>query len=138
MEYDLANCLVLNTRMAARAVTRRYEHQLRRHGITAAQFSLLASISADPERSITEIAERLAMDRTTASRNLDLLARKMLIEVSDDTGGNRRSVSLSDKGRHFVDIALPAWRAAQDELREILGTDGFDQTIAMLQKLAKL
>ena len=138
MSNELADCLVLNTRMAARAITRRYESHLRGHGITAVQFSLLATVARNEQRSITEIADSLAMERTTASRNLDLLARKGIILADKAEGANRADIRLSDKGRALLSEILPMWRKAQEELRQKLGEDGLAETLATLRRLSTL
>jgi hypothetical protein len=48
---DFDQCMVFNTRMAARAVTRRYDSYLREHGITATQLSLLGGLRTVPGNS---------------------------------------------------------------------------------------
>ena len=44
MDDDFDLCLVLNTRMAARAVTRRADRKLRGFGVTAAQFNIMGAL----------------------------------------------------------------------------------------------
>src|SRR5690349_5811398 len=41
MHDDFSQCMVTNSRMAARAITRRYDAYLRKFGLTATQLSLL-------------------------------------------------------------------------------------------------
>jgi hypothetical protein len=41
MADDFTQCMVSNSRMAARAITRRYDAYLRPHGVTATQLSLM-------------------------------------------------------------------------------------------------
>lgn len=135
-DFDL--CMVLNTRMAARAVTRRADALMRPFGITSAQLTILGSMRNHPGRSVTEMADSIAMDRTTLSRNLALLERNGLVTASPAARGNGRIGSLTDKGDATIDAALPAWRSAQAELREHLTEPGFDTMIAGLRQLSRV
>ena len=136
MDDDLTQCLVLNTRMAARAVTRRYDKALRPFGITAAQFSILTSMVERPERSVTEMARSIAIDRTTLSRNLDLLVRKGLVSGHEADKGNGRLVALTQEGNDLVQELLPHWREAQAEMRTLLVEPDLKTLVASLQKLS--
>ena len=138
VDDDLTQCLVLNTRMAARAVTRRYDKALRPFGVTAAQFSILTSMVARPERSVTDMARSIAIDRTTLSRNLDLLVRKGLVSGHEADKGNGRLVALTNEGNDLVQKLLPQWRQAQAEMRELLVAPDLKSVVASLQKLSQV
>ena len=138
MQDDFSRCLLLNTRMAARAVTRRYDRELRPFGVTAAQFTILSTMSIHPDQSVTDLAKSIAMDRTTLSRNLDLLERKRLIAGRDAEKGNGRLVSLSEEGAALVPKLLPVWRGLQNEMNALLGSDAMNALIAGLQRLPQI
>jgi DNA-binding MarR family transcriptional regulator len=138
MKDDFDLCMVLNTRMAARAVTRRVDRKLRPFGVTGAQFTILGSLQNHPGRSITEMAEAIAMDRTTLSRNLDLLARKGLVSASPAARGNGRIGAVTPAGRKIIDDLVPEWRKAQAELRALLADPDFDTMIAGLRQLSRV
>lgn len=138
MDSEFDRCLVLNTRMAARAVTRRYDKRLRPHGVSAAQFSILNAIGSAPDRSVTELAHSIAMERSTLSRNIDLLVRKGLVARQEAAKGNGRLCSLSPTGQELVDSLVPEWRAAQGEMAVLLGGEMMDSTIGLLKKLSSL
>lgn len=138
MQDDFSQCLVLNTRMAARAITRRADRKLRPFGVTAAQFTILTSLQSRPGLSVTEMAESIAMDRTTLSRNLDLLETKGVVVSTHPPGVNGRVCVLTDAGRDLVQQMLPVWRASQSELREMLVRPDFAVVITALQQLSRL
>lgn len=135
-DFDL--CMVLNARMAARAITRRADQKFRSFGVTAAQFSILGSLHNHPGRSVTEIANSIAMDRTTLSRNLSLLERKRLVSAAPAASGNGRIGSLTAEGRKIIELATPEWRKAQAEIRAVLSAPDFDTTLAGLRQLSRL
>jgi DNA-binding MarR family transcriptional regulator len=136
MADDFTQCMVSNTRMAARAITRRYDAYTRPFGITSTQFSLLGLIIAAGERTVSELAEVRGFERTTLTRNLDRLEKVGLIASRPAEHGNGRICKLTDKGRALVEEMLPVWRKAQAEIRQELGADGFEQTITALKRLA--
>ena len=113
MDDDFDECLVLNTRMAARTMTRLYGRRLRPYGLTAEQFSLLVSIRKNKRRSVSELAQNLGMDRTTLSRNLNLLESKGLVGCDPAGKGNGRLCQLTGAGQALLDELVPHWRAAQ-------------------------
>ncbi|WP_240229617.1 MarR family winged helix-turn-helix transcriptional regulator [Devosia lacusdianchii] len=138
MQDDFSQCLVLNTRMAARAITRRADRKLRPFGVTAAQFTIMTSLQSRPGLSVTEMAESIAMDRTTLSRNLDLLETKGVVASTRPSRANGRVCALTDAGRELVAQMLPVWRASQAELRETLVRPDFAVVITALQQLSRL
>ena len=138
MDYVLDDCLIMNTRKAARALTRRADHQLRAVGITAAQFNILGTLSTNSAASITEMANFLAVDRTTLSRNLAVLERRKLLTTGPGDLARMRRITLTPDGRKAFEAALPIWKGAQQELRSLLADPDFQTTLTGLRHLAKL
>jgi DNA-binding MarR family transcriptional regulator len=128
----------MNTRKAARALTRRADHQLRSVGITAAQFNILGTLSTNSAASITEMANFLAVDRTTLSRNLAVLERRKLLTTGPGDLARMRRITLTPDGRKAFEAALPIWKGAQQELRSLLADPDFQTTLTGLRHLAKL
>jgi DNA-binding MarR family transcriptional regulator len=135
---DFSQCLVSNTRMAARAVTRRYDSYLRPFGITATQFSLLGGVSQMPGATVSELADARGFDRTTLTRNLDRLESLGLVATRHPDRGNGRISDLTPMGHALLERALPRWRQAQAEMQAELSSKTFDDSIKMLRRLAKV
>lgn len=135
---DFSECMVTNSRMAARAITRRYDKLLRGRGINATQLSLMAAILQWPESTVSELAERRGFDRTTLTRNLDRLEHMGLVESRAAPRGNGRICAVTRKGRDLMDDLLPLWRQAQAEMRAVLTDDGFQQSLKTLRRLAEV
>lgn len=125
MQKALADCLVLNTVTAARTLVRRYDAKLKPHGVTIQQFSLLAAIRFHPGEPVAVLAQRILLDRTSLTRNLDLLEAKGLIRRVGTTG-NARLCELSKKGDALLNRLFDEWRLAQAEL--MAGLEGDDAT----------
>src|SRR5215207_9565843 len=109
-------CACANLRKAARAVTQLFDAALTPSGLKATQFTLLVTSRLSGDTTINGLAERMAMDRTTLSRNLKPLVRKGLLEVSPGGDGRTRLVSISPEGERALDEAYPMWQAAQEEV----------------------
>jgi DNA-binding MarR family transcriptional regulator len=137
MVDDFSQCMVSNTRMAARAITRRYDAYLRPFGVTATQFSLLGGISQMPGATVSEIADARGFDRTTLTRNLDKLEGLGLVSSHHPEHGNGRISDVTQEGQAMLDQALPLWRQAQADMKAELSSRTFDDSIKMLQRLAK-
>lgn len=75
-------CLCLHAQRAARALARRFDAALRPVGLTNGQFSLLMSLNRPAPPTIAEIAEVLAMDRTTITAALKPLERDGLVTAA--------------------------------------------------------
>lgn len=115
---DLSNCLVLNTIRTARTLLRRYDARLRPFGVTAQQFWLLAAIRFHPAEPVATLAQRVLLDRTSLTRNLDRLERKGLVRRVSGTVGNARLCELTESGDTVLNHLLPEWQQAQSELME--------------------
>lgn len=136
MTDDFTQCMVSNSRMAARAITRRYDAYARPFGITSTQFSLLGTIVAAGPQTVSELAEQRGFERTTLTRNLDRLQKMGLIASRPAASGNGRVCELTEAGQELVRKLLPFWRKAQAEIRAELGGAEFDNTLATLRRLA--
>jgi DNA-binding MarR family transcriptional regulator len=138
MADDFALCMVSNTRMAARAVTRRYDSYLRPYGVTATQFSLLGGLREMPGATVSEVAEARGFERTTLTRNLDRLQAMGLVASASRQHGNGRITTVTPQGEALVAEALPLWRKAQEEMQAELSPDTFALSLSVLKRLAKV
>ena len=129
-------CACLHTRMTARAVTRAYDEALRPVGLKITQFALLTSIDMGASGSISELAERLAFERTTLTRNLQLLRENGFIVPRTGTG-RAVAYALTLKGERAIADAAPLWRKAQQRLEEAMGPEGWEAARLHLRALRR-
>jgi DNA-binding MarR family transcriptional regulator len=116
-------CTCARLRKLTRRVTRIYDAHLAAAAIKVTQYSLLAN-AARGERSVSEFAAELEMDRSTLSRNLAPLAAQGWVSISIGADPRSRRISVTAAGRRKLKAALPLWRKAQCEVEAMLGTDG--------------
>ena len=119
------SCLLTRTRRISRVLTNIYDHELRPFGINSPQFSLLVVISRLGAASRAEIGRANQQDRSTLTRNLQLvLSQGWVEEIPHEAGGRSRPIMLTQTGRQLLHDAAPAWRAAQVKAKELLGEGG--------------
>lgn len=122
MPADLSLCVecrCLAARRRARAVTRHFEAELRRHGLKATQFSILAALAlAGPQR-VGGLAELLGLERTTLTRSAQLLRQKGWLRTGRAEDGRERPLHLTAPGRRKLEAAYPSWKAAQDSAAQL-------------------
>lgn len=106
------HCLCLHAQRAARALSRRFDEVFRPHGITSGQFSLLNSLNRPAPPTIGQVAETLAMDRSTVTANLKPLERMGAVLTTVDPDDRRgRRVALTGAGRALLERTTPIWIA---------------------------
>jgi len=123
-------------RMATRAVTKRYDEALRPAGLRTTQYSVLARLRFEGPFTLTRLAERLALDRTTLARELEPLRRRGLVSVTPGADRRRREVALTEEGRALLRKARPLWEAAQVGVVEELGVERVGALLAELSAIA--
>ena len=118
-------CLCLHTQRAARALARRFDEALRLLEITNGQFSLLMSLNRLDPPTIGNVADLLAMDRTTLTANLKPLERRGLVKLGVDKTDRRiKRLTLTAKGTALLISALPVWKKEHMALERLLtGSD---------------
>lgn len=104
-------CLCLHAQRAARALARRFDEAFRAVGLTSGQFSLLNGLNRSAPATLGQVAELLAMDRTTVTAALKPLERRGLVEsLSDPHDRRARRLALTSAGAELLARAIPIWR----------------------------
>jgi DNA-binding MarR family transcriptional regulator len=117
---DACNCFA--ARKAARLITKLYEDHLKRARLTSTQFALLSHLDEVKQASLSELAEAMAMERTSLVRVLKPLQRDGLAAQAPDRQDPRRNVvSLTAAGQDRLRQAIPLWKAAQAEFERKCG-----------------
>jgi DNA-binding MarR family transcriptional regulator len=129
-------CTCASLRMATRVVNRRYDQALAPAGITTTAYSILSRLDREGPQAIGVLAARMALDRTTLSRELRPLVDDGLLTVRPDRMDTRRRVIEPTRaGRKKLERALPLWRQAQDELAQGFGVERTSRLMDELRAL---
>ena len=131
-----APCICFNLRRASRAVSQAYDGFLQASGLKTTQFSLLGHLVAQGPMSVTQLAERLGMDRTTLTRNLRPLERKGLVAIGSGDNRRTRRIVLTEEGRAAFAKARPLWAEAQRHFLDRLTPDRWRELQQLLDTAA--
>lgn len=130
-----AECLLFRARRVSRALTRLYDEALRPVGLQATQLTLLNAIALVEEAGAptSKLAEVLAMDASTLSRDLRPLEKDGLIRIGRLKEDRRvRRVTLTEAGRAVIARALGPWKKAQAHVVSSLGAELAGELLAGL------
>lgn len=118
-------CLCFHTQRAARTLARRFDSAFLPFGITNQQFSMMMMLNNAGNPSIGQVADFLAMDRTTLTAALKPLERRGFVTIAraeDDRRSKR--ISLTAAGTKTLRSALPVWRSEHAKVEaEMRGAD---------------
>ncbi len=132
------DCASFNLRKASRLMAQVYDRQLQPSGLTNTQFTLLAVTSSRGPISITALAGLLGMDRTTLTRNLRLVERQGLLQVTAGRDARTRDVRLTGKGTKALKKATPLWQGVQTRVVETLGRAHWRDLLKELRTISQV
>jgi DNA-binding MarR family transcriptional regulator len=130
-----SQCLLTRSRSIARVITSIYDQELRAFGVNASQFSMLVLIAHMGSASRAQLGRANHLERSTSTRNLQLVLSEGWAEEQQPEKGRSRPIVLSEQGRALLAAAMPAWRAAQDKAKQLMGAEG---AASLLQLAASL
>jgi DNA-binding MarR family transcriptional regulator len=134
-----AHCVSHNLHKTARAVSRIYADAMRPAGLARSQFAVLGYLHEAGPLSVSELAERLYMERTTLTRNLNPLVDAGLVVRQPSAEDARvKLIAITDVGRAKLAEARRYWRDAQTRMLERFGEDAWrdlEQTLRDLRRL---
>ncbi|TFW26545.1 MarR family winged helix-turn-helix transcriptional regulator [Duganella callida] len=119
-------CSCAAVRCAARAVTRAYDEALRPMQLRLTQFSILNKVDKEGQLALSELAERMVLDRTTMARNVKPLEREGWIKVSVGADRRERLLTITPAGKEVLERARPLWRAVSERFERTYGPDRVD------------
>jgi len=128
-------CVCIQLRRSARAVTSFYDGMLAPAGVTVNQYSLLANLRKLGVGSVSALAQRMKLERSTLVRSLKPLISAGLVGDAAKPGTRDRALSLTEAGEGVYSHAKKLWKKAQDTMEQALGAKNLR---AMMKTLAKL
>ena len=117
-------CYAFTVRHASRHVSQFYETRIGKSGIHTQQFTILAIVNREGPLTISELAEEMAMDRTTVTRSLGPLERDGNLSIIPHEKDRRiKVISITAQGREQLELALTKWRQAQADFEAAFGVE---------------
>ena len=127
---------------AVPAVMRFIKHQMRRHGqaeLTVPQFRALVVLSHQGPASLSVLADHLGLSLPAASRMVELLVKRGLMDRQAQTDDRRRvSLSLTRRGRQTFAKARAATQVALGQSLSTLSLPQLAQISAAMRVLNRV
>src|SRR4051812_28466719 len=123
-EVIAGECLAVRVRTLNRAVTALYDEALRPHGLRVGQLNLLVAVSRMGTARPRDVCRILQMDKSTLSRDVEVMRRNGWLEVGDSADARARPLRLSAQGHALLEGVVPAWRQAQEKAGALRGGEG--------------
>jgi DNA-binding MarR family transcriptional regulator len=133
-------CIAVRMRMLNRVVTNIYDDALRPLGIKVSQMNILVAAGKIGLARPAEVCERLHLDVSTLSRNVERMKARGWLEVVPEEDGRAQPFRLTTRGRRLLEKATPAWKKAQHKAKTLLGegtVDLLDQAVRRLNSAAR-
>lgn len=131
----MRRCAANHTRRAARTITRAYDQALQPCGLKVTQFTILVALDQTSFDSITAMADQLALERSSLSRNLTRLEKQGLVRTTKT--GRSQTIEMTDAGTDKLEEAYPLWREAQEKVEDAIGTENWTDARSLLRALAQ-
>ena len=100
-------CIAVRLRMLNRVVTNIYDEALRPLGLKVSQMNILVAAAKMGTARPAEISERLHLDVSTLSRNVERMKARGWLEVVPDDDGRAQPFRLTAQGRKLLEKAAP-------------------------------
>ncbi len=123
LNFIPATCVGGQVRKLNRIISKKYNDAFSKFGINISQVNIIFVVSSRQGIPQIEIANRLALERSTLHRDIKRLIDRKLLRIEKILGVKSPSVYLTDKGKAFVKSLVPVWKQVQKELDETLGNE---------------
>lgn len=134
-EKNPSICTCLNLRRASVSITRIYDEKLAPSGLTVSQYSILKYLKLFDSISVSDLAIKIRLDRTTLVRSLKPLeAASLIIDVSQK-GSRNRQLQLTEKGIKKCIEADYMWNDAQNFIEQKLGKENIEKLTSLLSSI---
>jgi DNA-binding MarR family transcriptional regulator len=132
-----SECVASRLRMLNRVITNIYDDALRPLDLKASQMNVLVAAAKMGTARPVDVCERLHLDVSTLSRNVERMKARGWLEVVPDEDGRSQPFRLTPQGRKLLEKAIPAWSEAQQQVKKALG-DGFvDRLNQAMKRISK-
>jgi DNA-binding MarR family transcriptional regulator len=133
-------CTNFRLRHLMRQVGRHYDAEVAKSGLKTTQYSLLSHVlHLGPLRPV-DLAQAMGIEASTLSRNLKPMIAAGWLLQGEGPDARSRLIEITADGRKKRTEAQRHWRAAQEQLNELLGVERVmalhtlvDESIALLQ-----
>jgi len=124
MDMVLQDCFLHRIRLLSRTITSIFDEALKPMDLKVTQMNMLGVVTKLGPISPSDMCQRLSMDKSTLSRNVDRLIAYGWLELIPGENSRSHQLKITEKGKEIMNRAIKYWKQAQAKTRKILGKDG--------------
>ena len=121
VEKIASECIAVRMRMLNRVVTKIYDDALRPLDLKVSQMNILVATAKLGTARPADVCERLHLDVSTLSRNVERMKARGWLEVIDSDDARAQPFRLTPRGKKLIQRASGAWSKAQRQAKRMLG-----------------
>ena len=131
-----SKCLYFNTTALARLLEREWTRAFQQFDLTPPQAFMLRAVLDQPGQSLSELASSMAISRPTATRALDGLSAKRLVERSPSVRDGREiAVHPTASARALHSELNRASAGVTARLKRLLGDQSFADAVSTIRQV---
>jgi DNA-binding MarR family transcriptional regulator len=117
-------CIAVRVRLINRVITALYDEALRPFGLRISQANILAAVAKMGESRPSEVSRVLRIEKSTLSRDVELMKQKGWLESDPPLGGRNQTIRLTGQGKQLLRTIQPSWENAQVQAKRLIGEGG--------------
>lgn len=117
------DCVAVRMKLLNRIITNIYDSSLKPLGIKLTQLNILIVTYLYDEIGYDELAKKLIMEKSTASRNVDRMVKKGWLEVSLSNESNKKMIKATKIGEELLQKVYEFWNDGQKKATALLGDE---------------
>src|SRR3954454_20892876 len=102
-------CIAVRVRLINRVITALYDEALRPFGLRISQANILAAVAHKGESRPVEVSRILRIEKSTLSRDVELMKQKGWLESDPPLGGRNQTIRLTGQGKQLLGTIQPSW-----------------------------
>ena len=130
-----SDCIAVRIRLINRVISSVYDEAMRPHGLRISQGNILVLVAQAGRARPAEICRLLRIEKSTLSRDVELMKRQGWVESDPPAGGRNQTLSLTAQGQGLLEAIFPAWEKAQARALELIGEPGVAHLDAIATRL---
>jgi DNA-binding MarR family transcriptional regulator len=116
-------CIAVRVRLINRVITAIYDEAMRPYGLRVSQGNILVAVARMGEAKPSEICRILRIEKSTLSRDVELMKQAGWLESEPPAGGRNQTLRITANGLKLVRGAQPAWENAQAQASLLIGLE---------------
>jgi len=128
--FNPRECISGKVMRISRITANIFRKHLAPFGITNSQLTLLFVLTKAGGLTQKQLSDFIFLEKSSVNRNLNRLIGKNYVSKI-----NFPTIEITIKGKQFVELIIPEWEKAMEEIRMMIGDDGETAISELLNKL---